>query len=330
MLSSTAPASRDDAIPQSRAEPWTVLLAGGEGSRLSRLVRDIHPDARPKQFATLIGTRSMLQHTYGRARRHSPPEKILVVTTEGQEDWAYAQLPDVPHRNFLIQPRNLDTGPAICFAAAHAVSEDPHAPLLLFPTDHFIHPEAALEANILRLLAALDAFPRTSAILLGAPPEDARDGMGWILPGGPAGGGARPSLMHVRRFVEKPRPEAARRLYTAGALWNTFILGAKASSLWYLLWKRAPEIVKWVDRCHREFGGRGARGWVEKAAMLLTAFNFSRDILEREPQELLVMPLEGVSWSDWGTPEGVCRSLKRLGWTERLAECCREQAPVPG
>jgi mannose-1-phosphate guanylyltransferase len=49
--------------------PWIVILAGGQRRRLESFVRAIFGENRPKQFSSIIGTRSMLRHTWDRARR---------------------------------------------------------------------------------------------------------------------------------------------------------------------------------------------------------------------------------------------------------------------
>ena len=48
---------------------WAIILAGGEGTRLSEFVFDRLGERRPKQYCRLLGERSMLEHTIGRARR---------------------------------------------------------------------------------------------------------------------------------------------------------------------------------------------------------------------------------------------------------------------
>lgn len=217
-------------------QPWTIILAGGSGRRLSDFLRRIHSDDRPKQFASLIGTRSMLQHTYDRARGHCPRERVLVVITEGQQRWAFPQLPHMPTQNFLVQPRNLDTGPAVALALAHVLDRDPLGTALILPSGHFVHPEEELSLRVDGMLRAVAGANGTCAVLLGAEPSDACEEMGWILPGERAG-----CLFSVKEFAEKPRLASARRLFRGGALWNTFILAGKARSLWYLLWKRMPE-----------------------------------------------------------------------------------------
>ena len=41
--------------------------------------------------------------------------------------------------------------------------------------------------------------------------------------------------------------------------------------------------------------------------------NFSRDLLAQVPGETAVMEMEGLWWSDWGSPERIIETLARLG-----------------
>src|ERR1700685_3678751 len=45
---------------------WAVVLAGGQGIRLLPLVRELYGDERPKQFARIVGTKSLLRQTLDR------------------------------------------------------------------------------------------------------------------------------------------------------------------------------------------------------------------------------------------------------------------------
>lgn len=299
-------------------EPWTVLLAGGEGRRLSSFIRTVHADDRPKQFATIIGTRSMLQHTYDRALRHSLPERILIAITAGQERWAFEQLPWAPERNFLVQPRNLDTGPAIALAVAHVMAQDPSGSILVLPTDHFVYPEESLERILADVLLNLGRIDETSMILLGANPSGPSEGLGWILPERAVENGNRSRFLKVRDFVEKPKREVAQRLYANGALWNTFILAGKVHAFWHSLRKRVPEVTSRLARACYQLDQDTRVRKAKQVFSNIEPFNFSTRVLAHGAGRLFVMPLEGVHWNDWGTPEGVLESIELMGWEHRL------------
>ena len=304
--------------PAAEGRAWVILLAGGEGQRLSCLVGRLHADRRPKQFATIIGTRSMLQHTYGRALAHASPDRILAVITEGQERWALSQLPQLPTRNFLIQPRGLDTGPAVLLALAHLLERDPDATFLSLPTDHFIFPERELRRSVARAFSALQEAGEESVVLLAARPAGARSGVGWILPGAPVP--RSPSPLHrVARFVEKPPLEAAEALLAEGALWNTFIMAGKARAMHRLIGKRYPGAAGEVS-LYLALRREGAwKRELDRVFGRIEPFNLSTQVLEREADSLLMAPLGGVEWSDWGTPLGVWESLLSLGWRHKFS-----------
>ena len=53
-------------IESRRRGPWAVVLAGGEGVRLRALVSRIYGDDRPKQYAALLDSRTLLRQTLDR------------------------------------------------------------------------------------------------------------------------------------------------------------------------------------------------------------------------------------------------------------------------
>jgi mannose-1-phosphate guanylyltransferase len=288
-------AERKNLNPKVPALTWTIILIREERVYLSSLARGSYMDWRPKQFASLNGIRSMFQHTCNRALRHSAHEKILVILAENQKCWAFPQMPEIPTRNFIIQPRNLDTGPAICLAVAHIMEEDPQASILLFPTDHFIYPEERLVEIIERVLPALDVMTGMSAALLAIRPTEPRKNMNWILPGKPVGNGNLPGFFKVQQFIEKPHPQIVRKLYEDGALLNTSILAAKARRLWYLLWKRMPETSSLIARRHRELTQDGSKKPLEEAFVLAGPFDLFSHVLKKEPGELVVTAMDEIT-----------------------------------
>src|SRR5215510_8375829 len=72
-------------VSRSEGRLWSIVLAGGEGKRLRPLIERIHPDGRPKQFAVLLGSRSLLRHTLDRVELAIPRERTVVVATRSHE-----------------------------------------------------------------------------------------------------------------------------------------------------------------------------------------------------------------------------------------------------
>src|SRR5579859_6671652 len=106
-----------------------VIMAGGSGTRFWPESRQ----ARPKQFLTLAGERSLLQQAADRCRPWIPPENMRVVTNAAHAEETSRQLPDLPRANILLEPCGRNTAPCIGLAAAHVLKRDPDAVLLVTP-----------------------------------------------------------------------------------------------------------------------------------------------------------------------------------------------------
>lgn len=200
---------------------WSVLLAGGIGSRFWPVSRAL----RPKQLLDLFGEGPMLRVTLERARPLAPPERTLVVTSEALAPAVRDLLPEVPPAQILAEPCGRNTAPAIAWAALEALGRDPDAVLMVLPADHHIVDVAAFREVAARALA-LAATGRI--VTLGIPPTHPETGYGYIRRGAalPDDAGA----FEVSAFVEKPDlPTALGYLAAGGYDWNAgmFFLGAR-------------------------------------------------------------------------------------------------------
>lgn len=98
-----------------------------------------------------------------------------------------------------------------------------------------------------------------------------------------------------------------------GCLWNSFVPVARVPALLALVRAALPGIS-------RAFASAWARRdrlgeWEAMRAFYagLPAASFSEAVLGGRPDDLAVLPVRGVSWSDWGEPGRVLRTLARLG-----------------
>jgi len=214
---------------------WSVLLAGGVGSRFWPVSRA----ARPKQLLDLFGDGPMLQVTLERARPLAPPERTLVVTSEALAGAIRALLPEVPAAQVLAEPLGRNTAPAIAWAALEALKRDPEAILMVLPADHHIVDVAAFRAVAQQ---ALQLAASGTIVTLGIPPTHPETGYGYIQRGQPLTHGAGEAFM-VRAFIEKPDLDTALSYLALGGYdWNAGMFFVKASVLLDELARYRPDL----------------------------------------------------------------------------------------
>lgn len=301
---------------------WSVVLAGGEGIRLRPLVERIHADGRPKQYAVLVGSRSLLGQTLDRAVLVAPPERTVVITTRSHSPFFSAELhgPEAPA--VVVQPRDRGTGAGVLLPVLWIARQDPQALVAVFPSDHFVGDDRAFARHVSDLAAVALRHPERIH-LLGAQPEAPETGYGWIEPGDEIDRSPEGGLRRVVRFWEKPTAETARACMERGGLWNTFVMVARASALIEAARTALPKLSERLARVAPLIGSESDAAILDAAYSRVAHANFSGDILAAVPEMLAVSKLPPVAWSDWGTPDRVLATLRSQGlrpaWLRALA-----------
>ena len=263
-----------------------------------------------------MGDRSLLEATLARIVPLVPRERTLVVVNRSHLELALPQLRDVPPANVIVQPGNRDTGPGIVFGLLDLIARRPVAPVVVFPSDHYVDDGSAFREHVERATLVVDRFPSKIA-LLGIRPTHPEPAFGYIEPGPPRL--ESPPAYQVAAFHEKPSIELAKHLQRRGALWNSFVMVFHPSRLLALLQQRRSADVERLRGVIRS--GAGYEG--------VPSWNFSADFLTQIPHHLVVVPVDGVSWSDWGTPEAVERTLAALRPEETEQHLAESSARMP-
>jgi len=289
---------------------WAIVLAGGEGVRLRRLVRHVCGDERPKQFAPLVGSRSLLRATLDRVGLGIPSERTVVVAHGSHAGYLANEKARGPLPRLIVQPGDRGTAAAVLLAAHWLSWRDPEATLALFPSDHFVGNEPAFMDHVLGMAAFVRAEPEW-AVLAGAVPTEAETEYGWIEPGARVGEVRGRPVHGVSKFVEKPPLDEARAMVAGGWLWNTLVLVGRVALLIEAGWRTLPALSDRLARI-KPFADSDDEAWaLQQAYLLAPKANFSHAVLEACPSILAVSRLPAtVSWSDWGTPDRVVRSFR--------------------
>lgn len=294
-VSSSAPLEDDQPVH------WTVALAGGEGARLEEYIRRRVGRRIPKQYCQLLGSRSMLEHTLGRLNQLTPASRTLTVIGTDHKPHAMPQLSGVSDHVFC-QPASRDTGLALYVALAMIKRWTPNATVTITPTDHYVEPSARYLDHV-QVARNVATRIRDLVVILGVRPTEPDPDFGYLRIG------ERltdiPEANQLDGFVEKPSVALAQELIGAGALWNTMVTCGTVDALWALGRSTEPHLIDILDCLVPLVGTRDESDAIEYIYRAYLPVSFSADMLERAANQVVVIELDGVEWSDWGRPERV-------------------------
>ena len=270
-----------------------IIMAGGTGSRLWPLSRELNP----KQFLPLVDAQySMLQLTLQRLAGVATNEPY-VVCHEEHRFLAAEQLRQLGYEQtaIILEPMGRNTAPAIALAALqaqrHSRGDDPI--LLVLAADHAISDITAFEQSI---ATALPLAESGKLVTFGITPTHAHTGYGYLEQGASLGNGG----FVVRQFVEKPDLATANIYLTQGNyFWNSGMFMFRASRYLAELAHFAPAIL---EACQQALanGSQDMNFIRVELQAFATCPNISIDYAVMEhTQSAVMVPLE-ADWSDIG------------------------------
>ena len=202
-----------------------VLMAGGSGTRLWPLSRELYP----KQLLKLTNDRSLLQNTALRAKKIPGSLPPVVICGEPHRFLVAEQLREAGIRGatIILEPEGRNTAPAATIAALHAAAtHGPDTQVFLMSADHAVADDAAF---VKAVLAASQAAATGRLMTFGIKATRPETGYGYLKAGKPLKSVAAMGRSHtltggareVAAFVEKPDArKAARFLKAGGYFWN--------------------------------------------------------------------------------------------------------------
>ncbi len=206
----------------------SIILAGGSGSRLWPLSRDMYP----KQLLSLDKDLSLLQQTYARVRNLSEARDIVTITNVKHYSDIKLQLNKTDKDNVIIaEPLGKNTAPAIaCSLEYFKQKNDIDDIVLIVPSDHLIEDNEGFYETV---RGGIEFAKQGYIVTFGVKPTYPETGFGYIKTNGNI----------VECFVEKPDIQTAQKyLDDENCFWNGGIFMGKISVFLEEFEKYAPEI----------------------------------------------------------------------------------------
>lgn len=277
---------------------WAVIPAGGSGTRLWPLSRA----ARPKFLLPLLGDRSLIQQTFDRVTRLTPPERVLVVCGPAHAAAIARQLPELPEANIIIEPTPNGTGPALALASALIQQADPYAIMASFAADHDV---TDLDAFDNAVFTAIEAAKLGDLVTIGLTPTRPETGYGYIERTKVERLAAETGTAYrAERFVEKPDEETAKSYVESGKfLWNASMFIWRVDSLASELRRLQPDILDGVTRIAKAWNRRDREQVLTKVWSELPNTTIDTGVMELA-ERVAVVPAD-MGWSDVGDWHGL-------------------------
>ena len=205
-----------------------VILAGGSGSRLWPLSRELYP----KQLINFNTEKSLIQSTFERLNKFIPAENIISITNTKHHANVKMQLGEVGENSIILsEPVSKNTAPAISLGVKYIIeTTDDDETILVVPSDLLIEND---EKFIQSIHEAQKYVDQGFIVTFGIKPNYPETGFGYIncVDG------------KVEGFTEKPDNTTAEKyLQDENYYWNSGIFMFKASTMIEELEQYCPEI----------------------------------------------------------------------------------------
>lgn len=285
---------------------YGVILAGGNGSRLWPLSREMYP----KQLLKLNQENTLLQSTFLRLSKFIKDENIVTVTNIKHSGDVKLQLQELKEKlgssieyKVISEPVGRNTAPAIALSLLYILQQEKDKSIdpiiLVAPSDHLIK---NIDKSTKIFKKGIKLATQGYIVTFGITPNKPDTGYGYINTSkDETTVSIEKEALKVKEFVEKPDIETATKYYESGAFyWNAGIFMFKASTMLKELKQHCPDIVNDLEKT--KINPSGATISIEDYKKVQ---NISIDYAVMEhSKNIALLPLD-CGWNDLGSWEAI-------------------------
>jgi mannose-1-phosphate guanylyltransferase len=109
---------------------------------------------------------------------------------------------------------------------------------------------------------------------------------------------------------------SAREARATGSLWNAMVLVAKGTQLWSLGWTCFPEMMSRFEQMKKAIDTTEELRVLDAIYETMSCRNFSSHLLQYATEQLAVMEMKDVLWSDLRIADTLDKTGKPLAFAE--------------
>jgi len=237
------------------------------------------------------------------------------------------QLPELPADHIVVEPYPRGNAAAVGLAMAALAAFDPEGVVAVLPSDHVVEKRAAFRTVLLTATAAAEAG---HLVTLGIAPERADTAFGYIEAGERLAIAAPLPIHAVKRFVEKPKREAAERMVAAGGhFWNAGMFVWRVSAILAAYREHLPRTADAIAALAEASGTPRYEGVLAEVWEETERTTIDYGVAEKAAN-VAVVPAD-IGWRDVGSWGGLLESASAGGAGELLEQGSKDNyVRVPG
>lgn len=277
---------------------FAVIMAGGVGTRFWPRSRK----EKPKQFLSILDSKTMIQSTVKRLSPLIKKEKIFYILNPQQKPQLIEQIPDVPEENIILEPCGKNTAPCIGLVALHLKQINPEATMVVLPSDHIVtdkktfHKVLNIGKNIVEETNGL--------VTIGITPDRPATGFGYIQQSEKVSEFNGISVFRVKTFAEKPNKETAQLFLKSGDfVWNSGMFLWKVSTILEEIKIHIPELFVGLEKLEKHIGKSNYQQHLNKFYKQIRSVSIDYGVMEHA-QNVYVIRCN-IGWNDIGSWEEI-------------------------
>ncbi len=285
-----------------------IIFAGGTGTRLWPLSRR----KSPKQFERIVGDKSTLQLAVERLLPEFNHNDIYISSNAFYKKLIQKQLPQIPEKNFILEPVKKDTGPAIALSMGILNKYQPNEPIAILWSDHLVK-NVDLFKKMLRIARKKIEKNPDKIIFISHKPRFPSVNLGYVNFGDEIDNLEGINFFQFKGWKYRPDEKLAKKfLQSKNYAWNLGYFVSTPKFICNSFKKYAPLIYENTQIIIDHYEKKDFDEILQKQYNLMENISFDNAILENLEKTDAEVIVEDIGWSDVGRWEALKAALQSL------------------